>query len=113
MQLTHPTDAAIAFEPDEIDPDNPFEIDEHNLPHLAKHSPFTSEDVLDAWGDEPRLLAPSAPGSADWLVLAELPGHGVVIIPLAPARSGDPRRCRPIGIYRAGPTEIRSYRDAT
>lgn len=34
------------------------------------------------------------------------------IIPLAPARSGDPHRARPIGIYQAGPTEIWRYRDA-
>lgn len=106
-------DHIIAFEPDDIDPDDPFEIDERNVPHLAKHAPFTAEDTLDAWGDNPRLFAPKADGPADWLMLAELAGHGVVIIPLAPARSGDPRRCRPIGIYRAGPLEIRRYRNAT
>jgi hypothetical protein len=37
------------FDVDALDPDDPFEIDDDNMPHLAKHAPFTSEDVLDAW----------------------------------------------------------------
>ena len=37
------------FDLDALDPDDPFELDSGNLPHLAKHAPFTAEDALDAW----------------------------------------------------------------
>ncbi|MDX6646502.1 MAG: hypothetical protein QOK40_2229, partial [Miltoncostaeaceae bacterium] len=28
-------------------------------------------------------------------MVAEVAGHGLVVVPLAPLSSGDPRRCRP------------------
>jgi hypothetical protein len=87
------------FDVDALDPENPFEIDVDNLPHLAKHAPFTSEDVLDAWAFGDPLLYPAAEdGPADWLMVARLP-EGIVVIPLAPPRIDDMRKCRPIGIY--------------
>jgi hypothetical protein len=32
------------------------------------------------------------------MMVARVP-EGIVLVPLAPARSGDVRKCRPIGIY--------------
>jgi hypothetical protein len=85
---------------DALDPDDPFELDDGNLPHLAKHQPFTADDAVDAWTFGDPLFYEAPDGPADWLMVAQVPGE-IVIVPLAPAKSGDPRKCRPIGIYRA------------
>jgi hypothetical protein len=87
------------FDVDALDPDDPFELDDDNIPHLAKHAPFTSEDVLDAWAFGDPLFYPAAEdGPADWLMVARLP-EGIVVVPLAPPRAEDLRKRRPIGVY--------------
>jgi hypothetical protein len=92
----------VRFDPELLDPDEPFEIDHDNQPHLAKYSPYTDVDLHDAWADPDLLFAEAAAdGPADWLLIAALPGGDVIQVPLAPARSKDWRRCRPIGIYQA------------
>jgi hypothetical protein len=97
------------FDLDALDPDDPFELDSGNLPHLAKHAPFTAEDALDAWTFGDPLFYPAAEeGPADWLMVARVPG-AIVLVPLAPARSDDPRRCRPIGIYEPSRSVIARY----
>ena len=54
------------FDIDALDPDDPFEIDDDDLPHLAKQAPFTAEDALDAWAFGDSLFYPAAEdGSAD------------------------------------------------
>jgi len=94
---------------DLLDPENPFEIDDGNRPHLYKHLPeddkgrpvaVGTEDVLDAYiyGDAAFYEADPA-GSADWLMIGEVPGL-VICVPIAPPKSGDVRFCRPIGIYK-------------
>ena len=99
------------FDIDALDPDDPFEIDEANLPHLAKHAPFTAEDTLDAWTFGDPLFYPAAEdGPADWLMVARLP-ESIVLVPLAPARSGDVRKCRPIGIYEPSRTLSTRYEE--
>lgn len=40
---------------------------------------------------------------------AEISGR-VLMVPLAPARSRDPRRCRPIGCYEASQALAAQYR---
>ncbi len=87
------------FDLEALDPDDPFELDDGNIPHLAKHAPFTADDALDAWtvGD-PLFYPASEDGPADWLMLGRIPG-AIVVVPLAPPHRGDPRKCRPIGIY--------------
>jgi hypothetical protein len=40
---------------------------------------------------------------------AEVAGR-VLVVPIAPSRSGDPRRCRPIGCYQAAPALATQYR---
>jgi hypothetical protein len=37
-------------------------------------------------------------------------GGRVLVVPLAPARSGDPHRCRPIGCYQAADRLAAQYR---
>jgi hypothetical protein len=37
-------------------------------------------------------------------------GGRVLVVPLAPARSGDPHRCRPIGCYEAADRLAAQYR---
>jgi len=38
-------------------------------------------------------------------------GGRLLTVPLAPSRSGDPRRCRPIGCYLASDHLARRYRE--
>lgn len=102
--------ARVRFDPELLDPGTPFEIDDDNRPHLAKHSPFTDEDIHDAWADPDLIFVEAAAkGPADWIALAALSGGAVVQVPLAPARNGDWRRCRPIGIYEASNTQRELY----
>lgn len=108
------------FDIDLLDADDPFEVDDVNRPHLYKHAfarPDGSAirieltDLLDLWVWNAVLLYPADPtkGDAHWLMLAEVDGV-VVTVPLAPAKSGDPAKCRPIGIYKAGAAEQDAYR---
>jgi hypothetical protein len=97
------------FDLDALDSDDPFELDSGNLPHLAKHTPFTAEDALDAWTFGDPLFYPAAEeGPADWLMVARVPG-AIVVVPLAAPRSGVPRNCRPIGIYESSRTFVERY----
>lgn len=89
---------AKEFDPDQLDQDDPFEIDHGNDHHLAKHAPFTAEDLYDAFMDHPVFVdAPHEP--AHLLMIAEIPGD-MVVVPVMPAR--EPTQVRPIGIWRAG-----------
>jgi hypothetical protein len=48
------------------------------------------------------LFFPARPeGGADWLMVAEVPGGDVLVVPLAKPNSGQVTKGRPIGIYRA------------
>jgi hypothetical protein len=99
------------FDLEALDPDDPFELDDGNIPHLAKHAPFTADDALDAWTfGQPRFYPAAADGPADWLMVARIPG-AIVLVPLAPPRSGDPRQCRPIGIYEPSRALVERYEE--
>lgn len=96
-----------------LDERDPFEIDDDNRPHLLKHGPFDVDDLYDAWAFDAPLFYPAADGgAADWLMVAEVPGE-LLVAPLARARSGDPRRCRPIGLYRPSRRLTEQYREDT
>lgn len=96
---------------DRLDEQAPFELDVGNIPHLAKHAPFTHQNLPEVlFFGEPLFYPAAEAGEADWLMVGELAGEGVVVVPLAPPASGDPRRCRPIGIYRAGRALAARYR---
>lgn len=63
--------------------------------------------MIDAWSSDP-LFYPAKP-SAHWLMLAKVSGR-VLIVPLAPSRSGDPSKRRPIGCYEASSSLAATYR---
>jgi hypothetical protein len=103
------TNVRQRFDLEALDPNDPFELDDGNTPHLAKHAPFTADDALDAWTFGHPLFYPAAEdGPADWLMVARIPG-AIVLVPLAPPRSGDPRQCRPIGIYEPSLALVERY----
>lgn len=71
------------------------------------------DDLYDAWAFDAPLFYPATDGgAADWLMVAEVPGD-LLVAPLARARSGDARRCRPIGIYRPSRRLAEHYRKDT
>ena len=59
------------------------------------------------YGPAPRCYPAKPP--AHWLMCAEVSGR-VLMVPLAPARSGDLSRCRPIGCYEASQVLAAQYR---
>ena len=98
------------FDVDALDEDWPFEVDQQAA-HLFKHPKLGLDDVADVadvWASDP-LFYPAKP-PAPWLMVAETGGR-VLTVPLAPSRSGDPRRCRPIGCYLASDHLARRYRE--
>lgn len=94
------------FDPDALDDDEPFEIDAQAA-HLFKHPRLGLPDILDVWTSDPLFYPARRP--AHWLMVAEVRG-GVLVVPLAPARSEDPSRCRPIGCYAASVDLATTYR---
>jgi hypothetical protein len=97
---------AEPFDLDLLDDHDPFEIDSQAT-HLFKHPNLGTDDILDVWASEP-LFYPAKP-PAHWLMCAEIDGR-VLVVPLAPSGSGDPRRCRPIGCYLASTALANQYR---
>ena len=98
--------AVERFAVDELDDDSPFEVDTQAA-HLFKHPGLGLADIEEAWMSDP-LFYPAEP-PAHWLMVAEVSGR-VLMVPLAPSRSGDPARCRPIGCYVAAVHLARRYR---
>lgn len=76
--------------------------------HLFKHAGLSIEDVEEVRVSDP-VFYPATP-PAHWLMVAEI-SEQVLTVPLAPARSGDPRRCRPIGCCVADHLARRYRRD--
>lgn len=103
-----------------LDPDDPFEVDADNWPHLYKHSfarpngrsvRIELPDVLDLYVWNAGLFYPADldAGDAHWLFVGEIEGV-VITVPLARPRSGNPGKCRPIGIYPAAALEEDLYK---
>lgn len=107
------------FDIDLLDPDDPFEIDDQNRPHLYKHLPAVSgryvavdvDAILDVYlyGD-PMYVPGHERGKADWVMIGETPGV-VLKVPLAPPHQADPRKCRPIGLDAASDVERQRHRE--
>jgi hypothetical protein len=95
------------FDVDLLDEEAPFEIDRQVL-HLFKHPQLGVQELADMWTSDP-LFYPARP-PAHWLMVAEVAGD-VLVAPLAPSNSGDPRRCRPIGCYLAAAHLAQRYRE--
>jgi|ERR1700757_341536 len=94
------------FDLDLLDDEDPFEIDAQAA-HLFKHPRLGIEDIHDVWASDP-MFYPAIP-PAHWLMVAEVEGT-VLVVPLAPARDGNPHRCRPIGCYPAAKHLADQYR---
>lgn len=94
------------FDIDLLHERDPFEIDAQAA-HLFKHSRLGIEDIKEVWDSDP-LFYPAKP-PAHWLMCAEISGR-VLVVPLAPARSGRRSRCRPIGCYEASVALAELYR---
>jgi len=94
------------FDLESLNDEDPFEIDSQAA-HLFKHPHRGIDDIREAWASDP-LFYPAKP-PAHWLMVAEVDGT-VLMVPLAPARGGDPARCRPIGCYEASQHLAAQYR---
>ncbi|MDQ3877811.1 MAG: hypothetical protein M3290_05605 [Actinomycetota bacterium] len=89
------------FDPDLLDPIDPFEIDDGNLPHLGRWEGITPDDLLEAWRGEPRLFLSPEGYPADWDLVSEVASVGTIVVPLMRAKSGDASKARPITVFRA------------
>ena len=92
---------------DALDDSAPFEIDDQAA-HLFKHADLGIADIYDVWRSDP-IFYPAKP-PAHWLMVAEVAGE-VLVVPIAPSASNDPRRCRPIGCYIAAKHLADRYRE--
>ena len=95
------------FDLDLLSNADPFEIDTQAV-HLFKHPNRGIDDIREVWASDP-LFYPAKP-PAHWLMVAEVAGGTVLMVPLAPSRDGDPTRCRPIGCYPASEHLADQYR---
>jgi len=95
------------FDLDLLSNADPFEIDTQSA-HLFKHPNRGIDDIREVWASDP-LFYPAKP-PAHWLMVAEIAGGTVLMVPLAPSRDGDPTRCRPIGCYLASKHLADQYR---
>jgi len=84
-----------------LDPDDPFEIDEANGPHLAAEQGLGLEDALDVLFGDPEFYDDDSGGSADWLMVGLVPGGEVLVVPLAQARNSGFGKLRPITVLPA------------
>ena len=97
----------VGFDLELLDEDQPFEID-NQASHLFKHPYLGINNILEVWTSDP-LFYPAKP-PAHWLMVAEVAGQ-VLMVPLAPSRSDDPTKCRPIGCYVAAVHLARKYKE--
>jgi hypothetical protein len=105
---------------DALDDDDPFELDSGNLPHLFKHLIMDGgrpvrvdiRDVADYYvaGAVQFIEADPARGPAHWLMVCKIDGV-VVTVPIVPARSGNPTKCRPIALFEATGDDLVAYLD--
>lgn len=105
------------FNINRLDPEDPFELDDDNRPHLHKHLPSSGDRLVSVdeselyevylYGDPSFFWA--RPGDeAHWLMVGEAPGI-ILLVPLAPPKSKDPSKCRPIGIYAPSKEQLQRY----
>jgi len=59
------------------------------------------DDVLDVYFGLPLFYPAKEGGSADWLMVGEVPGGVILCVPLAPSRMLRHNKARPIGVYEA------------
>ena len=96
--MYHTITGRARFDYELLDAAEPFELDDTNIPHLYKHETFSQDDLWDVWAGDPVFIEAFADGHADWLMVAEVATQ-ILVVPLAPADSGDVTKARPIGLY--------------
>ncbi|MEX2406713.1 MAG: hypothetical protein WD834_05190 [Actinomycetota bacterium] len=97
----------LRFDTDLLDPEDPFELDMGNIPHLFKHG-YTPDDAYDVYYGLPLYYEGDEDDPADWLMTGLVPGD-ILTVPLASPNSGDPRKARPIAIFRTGRLDAAKY----
>jgi hypothetical protein len=85
---------------DLLDADDPFEVDIGNAAHLLSHG-FSLDDAYDVWSDDPLFYEGQDQGRADWLMVGEVPGNLILLVPLAPPNHGQTTQARPLSVYEA------------
>ena len=100
-----------------LDAEDPFELDEGNIPHLNKHVHIIDrkdialgvEDIYEVYlyGD-PVYVEAKPP--AHWLMLGWVPEIDLVVVPLMPPKVDNVTKCYPVGVYAAG-SELREMYD--
>jgi hypothetical protein len=96
------------FDIEFLDDDDPFEFeDDWQRFHLVKHAMLDSDDVREVWASDPLFYPAHPDGKADWLMVAEVAGGEVLVVPLA--RGSTPQKASPCGLYPAPPWLERRY----
>ena len=93
-----------------LDPEDPFEWDHENEPHLVGEPGMDREDVGDVWTDDPEFYEDDSEGSADWLMVGQVPGDAILVVPIAQAQYSGYAKVRPITIFIAPPHVADRYR---
>ena len=107
IRLSYTSEMSELLDIDQLDDEDPFEIDDQAA-HLFKHAALGIDDVYDVWRSDPLFYPAKRP--AHWLMVAEVSGR-VLVVPLPPPDSADPRRCRPIGCHDAARQLAERYRE--
>jgi hypothetical protein len=98
----------MQVDPDDLDPEDPFELDDVNRPHLFAHSHYGQADLDDIYYGA--MYYPAHEDEwADWFMVGQPPGEPPLVVPIGPARSGNPSKARPIGIYPASGEILSEY----
>jgi hypothetical protein len=92
-----------------LDPVNPFEWDDDNLPHLHDDPYFGPEDALDVFKDDPECYEDDSDGSADWILVGQVPGE-ILMVPIAQSRYSGFSKVRPITVFPAPESLKERYR---
>lgn len=91
---------SVTFDPDDLDDDDPFELDDDNRPHLVGHG-FDENDLYELWDGVPEWVPDDRhPGRLK--LHGPIPG-AYLVVPCGPSRGGDPTKCRPITIFEIDP----------
>lgn len=94
---------------DLVDANDPFEVDHQNA-HLFKHPMLGLDDAMDVWSSDPEFYEDESDGPADWLMVAEVPGGRVLVVPLATSNYSGYLKMRPVGVFDAAQHLLDRYR---
>jgi hypothetical protein len=84
-----------------LDPVEPFEWDPDNLPHLVDNPYYGPDDALDVFHDDPECYEDDSEGSGDWLLVGQVPGSEILMVPIAQSRYSGFSKVRPITVFPA------------